>query len=131
MAVALALVALLIEALFGYPDPLARAIGHPVTWIGRLIGEMLVEEKLASKDEVEVALERQRQLRGQRIGDYLAENEIVSREQLALAIRHQESRPILRLGEALQPWKLAAAGLVLAGLALNLSWPLLKARLSR
>lgn len=60
--------------------------------IGRPIGEMLVEEKLASKDEVQAALERQHLLRTQRIGDFLAENEIVSREQLAQAIRHQESR---------------------------------------
>ncbi|MFK8250469.1 adenosylcobinamide-phosphate synthase CbiB [Ancylobacter terrae] len=30
--------ALLIEALFGYPDRLVRSIGHPVIWIGRLIG---------------------------------------------------------------------------------------------
>lgn len=29
--------ALVIEALAGYPDPLFRRIGHPVTWIGRLI----------------------------------------------------------------------------------------------
>ena len=28
---------LLIELAFGYPDRLFRAIGHPVTWIGRLI----------------------------------------------------------------------------------------------
>src|ERR1700716_2648017 len=38
MAVALALLALLIELMVGYPDRLLRAIGHPVTWIGRLIG---------------------------------------------------------------------------------------------
>ena len=31
----LALAALIIEALLGYPAPLYRAIGHPVTWIGR------------------------------------------------------------------------------------------------
>jgi adenosylcobinamide-phosphate synthase len=37
MAVTLAFVALLIEATFGYPDWLFRAIGHPVTWMGRLI----------------------------------------------------------------------------------------------
>jgi adenosylcobinamide-phosphate synthase len=37
MSVTLALVALVIEAITGYPDRLARAIGHPVTWIGRLI----------------------------------------------------------------------------------------------
>jgi len=34
----LALLALLIELMVGYPDRLARAIGHPVSWIGRLIG---------------------------------------------------------------------------------------------
>jgi len=29
--------ALVIEAMVGYPDRLVRAIGHPVTWMGRLI----------------------------------------------------------------------------------------------
>ena len=37
MSVALALIAMLIELCFGYPERVARAIGHPVTWIGRLI----------------------------------------------------------------------------------------------
>jgi adenosylcobinamide-phosphate synthase len=37
MSVALALVAMLIELCLGYPDRLQRTIGHPVTWIGRLI----------------------------------------------------------------------------------------------
>src|SRR5262245_54799213 len=37
MAIALTLLALLIELAIGYPDRLYRAIGHPVTWIGRLI----------------------------------------------------------------------------------------------
>jgi type II secretory ATPase GspE/PulE/Tfp pilus assembly ATPase PilB-like protein len=69
--------------------------------IGLLIGEMLVEEKLASKNEVDEALARQRQLKVQRIGDFLTENQIVSREQLSKAIKHQESQPILKLGEAL------------------------------
>jgi O-acetylserine/cysteine efflux transporter len=31
---------------------------------------------------------------------------------------------VLLLGEALQPWKLAAAALVLGGLALNTLWPM-------
>jgi adenosylcobinamide-phosphate synthase len=30
--------ALLIEAVMGYPDWLVRSVGHPVTWMGRLIG---------------------------------------------------------------------------------------------
>src|SRR5947209_19539767 len=37
MSIALALLALLAEALFGYPQWLGRAIGHPVSWMGRLI----------------------------------------------------------------------------------------------
>jgi adenosylcobinamide-phosphate synthase len=40
MAAALTLLALLIELMVGYPDRLLRAIGHPVTWIGRLIGAL-------------------------------------------------------------------------------------------
>ena len=31
---------MLIELCFGYPERVARAIGHPVTWIGRLIGAL-------------------------------------------------------------------------------------------
>jgi adenosylcobinamide-phosphate synthase len=38
MFVTLAFLALLIEAIVGYPDWLVQAIGHPVTWIGRAIG---------------------------------------------------------------------------------------------
>ncbi|MGN6307880.1 MAG: adenosylcobinamide-phosphate synthase CbiB [Mesorhizobium sp.] len=37
MSVLTALLSLAAEALFGYPDRLYRAIGHPVTWLGRLI----------------------------------------------------------------------------------------------
>jgi adenosylcobinamide-phosphate synthase len=37
MSAPLTLLALLIELLVGYPDRLSRAIGHPVTWMGRLI----------------------------------------------------------------------------------------------
>ena len=40
MSVALALIAMLIELSVGYPQPVLRAIGHPVTWIGRLIGAL-------------------------------------------------------------------------------------------
>ena len=40
MPVALTFLALLIELIVGYPDWLVRAIGHPVTWMGRLIGAL-------------------------------------------------------------------------------------------
>ena len=37
MFITLAFIALLIEALVGYPDWLVQSIGHPVMWMGRLI----------------------------------------------------------------------------------------------
>jgi adenosylcobinamide-phosphate synthase len=44
MSVALALLAMLIELCVGYPRVLLRAVGHPVTWMGGLIG--LLDRKL-------------------------------------------------------------------------------------
>jgi adenosylcobinamide-phosphate synthase len=40
MSVTLALLAMMIELCAGYPDALLRTIGHPVTWIGRLIAAL-------------------------------------------------------------------------------------------
>lgn len=37
MGAGLTLLALLIEAMFGYPDWLERRIGHPIAWMGRLV----------------------------------------------------------------------------------------------
>src|SRR5579871_1999063 len=48
MFVALALTAMGIELCFGYPSALLRAIGHPVIWIGSLIG--LLDRRLNRKD---------------------------------------------------------------------------------
>ena len=39
-ALGLLALALLVEAVCGYPDGLYRALGHPVTWIGRLIARL-------------------------------------------------------------------------------------------
>ena len=36
--VGLLVLALVLEAAIGYPEPLFRLIGHPVSWIGRLVG---------------------------------------------------------------------------------------------
>jgi len=69
--------------------------------IGKPIGEMLVEENLASPEDVDEALSRQRALRSRRIGEYLTENRIVSSEQLAAALKQQRSQPIQKLGETL------------------------------
>jgi adenosylcobinamide-phosphate synthase len=40
MAVTVALLALVIEAAVGYPPALLHAFGHPVTWIGAMIGTL-------------------------------------------------------------------------------------------
>ena len=45
----LALLSLIAELAFGYPDRLLRAIGHPVTWIGRLIS--LLDAALNREDD--------------------------------------------------------------------------------
>jgi adenosylcobinamide-phosphate synthase len=37
MSLLLLFIALLVERAFGYPEGLFRAVGHPVTWIGRLV----------------------------------------------------------------------------------------------
>jgi len=70
--------------------------------IGMPLGEMLIEENLVQKNQVEEAIAHQRKLRQQRIGEYLSEQEIVSREQLEQVILRQKKRPLLQLGEALQ-----------------------------
>ena len=70
--------------------------------IGKKIGEILIEEKLVNKDDIEAALNHQEDLRKQKIGDYLSDHQIITREQLDEAIRYQESQPILKLGEVLR-----------------------------
>jgi len=54
MSVALALIAILIELCFGYPQLVLRAIGHPVIWIGRLID--LLDRALNSRKRLDGAV---------------------------------------------------------------------------
>ena len=49
MAAPLALLALLIELVIGYPGALAKRIGHPVTWMGRLID---ILDKRLNRDDM-------------------------------------------------------------------------------
>ncbi|MGB8868842.1 MAG: adenosylcobinamide-phosphate synthase CbiB [Rhodomicrobium sp.] len=46
----IALFALLLDALFGYPDWISRKIGHPVTWVGALIS--VADRRLNKQDGV-------------------------------------------------------------------------------
>jgi adenosylcobinamide-phosphate synthase len=55
MSVALALVAMLIELCFGYPERLLDTIGHPVTWIARLIDAL---DDWLNRDDVPAAQRR-------------------------------------------------------------------------
>jgi type II secretory ATPase GspE/PulE/Tfp pilus assembly ATPase PilB-like protein len=69
--------------------------------IGKPIGEMLIEEHLASAELVDAALSKQQAMRSRRFGDYLTEHQIVSPEQLATALKQQRAQPIQKLGETL------------------------------
>ncbi len=69
--------------------------------IGAPLGQMLIEQNLASPEAVEAALKKQRELRTQKLGEYLTENQIVAPDQLAAALKRQHTRPILKLGESL------------------------------
>ncbi len=46
---------MLVELCLGYPQPLTRAIGHPVTWIGSLIGEL---DRALNRDTASVRTRR-------------------------------------------------------------------------
>jgi type II secretory ATPase GspE/PulE/Tfp pilus assembly ATPase PilB-like protein len=69
--------------------------------IGKPLGQMLVEEKLASSELVDTAVLRQMALRNRRMGEYLTETQIVSQAQLASAIKRQQTQPVQMLGETL------------------------------
>jgi type II secretory ATPase GspE/PulE/Tfp pilus assembly ATPase PilB-like protein len=69
--------------------------------IGKPIGELLIEENLASPEAVDAALEKQQAMRSRRFGEYLTENQIVSPEQLAAALKQQRTQPVQKLGETL------------------------------
>ncbi|OGT24390.1 MAG: hypothetical protein A3K00_00255, partial [Gallionellales bacterium RIFOXYD2_FULL_52_7] len=68
--------------------------------IGKKIGQMLIEEKIATHKEINSGLEMQDQLRHQRLGEYLTNEQIVSSEQLVAALGRQ-SGTVLKLGDML------------------------------
>ena len=69
--------------------------------IGKPLGEMLVDENLASAEAVDVALSKQQAMRARRFGDYLTEHQIVSPEQLSTALKQQRAQPMQKIGETL------------------------------
>jgi type II secretory ATPase GspE/PulE/Tfp pilus assembly ATPase PilB-like protein len=69
--------------------------------IGQRIGEVLVEQKAATPQQVEQALHEQQELRSRKLGDILVTRQIVSAEDLERAIAEQARMPMVRIGEAL------------------------------
>ena len=69
--------------------------------IGKPLGQILVEERLASADAVDSALERQSAMRSRRVGEYLTDHQIVSSGQLESALKRQRAQPAQKLGETL------------------------------
>ncbi|MGI4848937.1 MAG: GspE/PulE family protein [Janthinobacterium lividum] len=70
--------------------------------IGSQLGEMLVEEKLATQDSVDQGLKAQEGLRTKKLGDYLQKQQIVTQAQIETALQNQKEMPHIRLGEALR-----------------------------
>ncbi len=69
--------------------------------LGQRIGELLVEQRSASPEQVEAAVAEQQRLRSRKLGEILIGQQIVSAEQLLEAIEQQARMPMVRVGEAL------------------------------
>jgi hypothetical protein len=69
--------------------------------IGDPIGKVLVEEHLVSEAQLQVAVEKQQEMRRLVLGDYLIEEGYITAEQLNDALEYQKKKPSLRVGEAL------------------------------
>ncbi len=69
--------------------------------LGPRIGELLVEHKAATPQQVEQAAAEQTAMRARKLGDILLTQQIVTPEQLLAAIEQQASMPMVRIGEAL------------------------------
>jgi type II secretory ATPase GspE/PulE/Tfp pilus assembly ATPase PilB-like protein len=75
--------------------------GYSSYEIGPRIGELLIEQKAATPQQVEQAAGVQKQMRDQKLGDILLERQVVTAEQLLAAIEKQARMPMVRIGEAL------------------------------
>lgn len=86
--------------------------------IGKKIGEMLVEEKVATHVEINSGLEKQEQQRKQKLGEYLTNGQIVTPDQLNIALKRQ-SGSVLKLGDVLVQEKLITPEILQQALAMQ------------
>jgi type II secretory ATPase GspE/PulE/Tfp pilus assembly ATPase PilB-like protein len=68
---------------------------------GRHIGQVLVEQKAVTQQEVDKVAQTQIDIRSRKLGDYLILYEIVSSAQLVQALDQQATMPMIKIGEAL------------------------------
>jgi type II secretory ATPase GspE/PulE/Tfp pilus assembly ATPase PilB-like protein len=69
--------------------------------LGQRLGELLVEQRAATREQVEQVVQEQQALRSQKLGDVLLVRQVVTHEQLERAIEEQGRMPMVRIGEAL------------------------------
>ena len=69
--------------------------------IGKPLGEILVSDHVLPRDELEHALDEQREYRIKPLGEYLLHRHVVNPEQLKEALKRQRHMPQLKLGEIL------------------------------
>jgi type II secretory ATPase GspE/PulE/Tfp pilus assembly ATPase PilB-like protein len=69
--------------------------------LGPRIGELLIEQRSVTPQQVEQAVDAQHTLRSQKLGDILVMRQVVTPQQLLEAIERQAKMPMVRIGEAL------------------------------
>jgi type II secretory ATPase GspE/PulE/Tfp pilus assembly ATPase PilB-like protein len=69
--------------------------------LGARIGELLVEQRSATPQQIDQALAEQRTLRQRKLGEILLTRQVVTPEELEQAITEQARMPMVRVGEAL------------------------------
>ena len=83
---------------------------------GSRIGEVLVEQRATTSQQVDDALAEQELLRTRKLGDILVDQQIVSPQQLLAAIDQQARMPMVRIGEALMALQFIDASQLAAAL---------------
>ncbi|MES2960216.1 MAG: ATPase, T2SS/T4P/T4SS family [Pseudomonadota bacterium] len=74
--------------------------------IGPRIGDVLVEQRAATPEQIDLAVAEQSQMRMRKLGELLLAHRIVSPDQLLSAIDQQARMPVVRIGEALVALKM-------------------------
>ena len=69
--------------------------------LGQRIGQVLIEQQVATQVQIDQAATEQQRLRGRKLGDILLNRQVVTTEQLLEAIEQQSNMPMVRIGEAL------------------------------